>query len=183
MQIKIYAKNTSLAPSIEGYIREKIEGLSKYSENIIHADVQIEVFKNKSKGNDLYRAEIMVKIPKKMIRADQDATDIHEAFDLALPKIEKQLNKYQETMRHKDRSFLTRLGTVFSPFARKGSRQADESVIREGADSAPEMTEEEAKDAIEKSSETYVIFRNKENGKFSVLMKNEENGKYILREE
>ena len=129
MDIRISAKHITLTPSLETYIRGKVQDLDRLFPNITRVEVQIEVFRNKQHGDDLHRAEILVHVPKRTLRAEQRASEMHEAFDLALPKIERQLEKHKGRLRRRDRNFLRRLGSVFSPFRRKEA---------EGAEAIPE---------------------------------------------
>lgn len=172
MKIQIYTKNTSLTPGIEEYIREKMEKLARRFDNIIQAEVQLEVFKNKHKGDDLQRVEIMVSIPKKRLRADHRAGEMHEAFDLALPKIERQLERYKDGMRKRDKTMLRRLGSVFSPFrAKQIQNPADEIVDRGGVNFNHKLTEMEARIELRQSKKPYLVYLNAETNKMNVIYK------------
>lgn len=120
MQVNVSAKNTTLTPTLESYIREKSEHLSHYFDNIIRVEVQIEVEKHKTISREAFRAEIMVHVPKKVLRAEHRASEMHEAFDLVVPKIQKQLERYKEKLRRRDKGFLHRMKTVFG-----GSESSD----------------------------------------------------------
>lgn len=114
MDIRIIAKNTTLTDSLDTYVREKVAHFEKHFPQVFRVEVELEVFRNKRNGDDLNRAEIIVHVPKKTLRADERASEMHEAFDLVMPKIEKQLEKHKAKLRRRDRSFLERLGTVFA---------------------------------------------------------------------
>lgn len=123
MDIRITTKNTTLTPALDSYVREKVSAFERHFPNIIRVEIELEVFRNQHTGDDLNRAEIIVHVPKKILRADERASEMHEAFDLVMPKIEKQLEKHKAKLRRRDRSFLEKFGTVFAPIfkGRKGS--------------------------------------------------------------
>ncbi len=135
MDIRIITKNTSLTESLDSYIREKVQVFERHFNNITRIEVELEVFKNKHHGHDMSRAEVIVHIPGRMVRADEQGGEMHEAFDLVVPKIDKQLEKYKAKLRKRDRGFLAKMGTVFSPlFNRSNSSKASGDIADDEGD-------------------------------------------------
>jgi putative sigma-54 modulation protein len=132
MDIRIITKNTTLTPALDEYVRSKVANFEKHFPQIFRVEVELEVFKNKHHADDLSRAEIIVHVPKKRLRADERASEMHEAFDLVMPKIEKQLEKHKAKLRRRDRGFLERVGTVFSPLFKESSKRGGDLPDDEG---------------------------------------------------
>lgn len=132
MDLRIIAKHTTLTPTLEEYVREKVQIFEKHFPNITRVEVELEVFKNKHRGDDLCRAEIITHVPGKILRADERAAEMHEAFDLVLPKMERQLEKYKAKLRRRDRSMLQKIGSVFSPMFRTSEKGSGDIPDDEG---------------------------------------------------
>lgn len=115
MDIRIITKNTTLTPSLDEYVREKVGHFEKHFPQVLRVEIELEVFKNRHHGHESHRVEVIIHVPKKRIRADESASEMHEALDLVIPKIEKQLEKHKAKLRRRDRGFLEKVGTVFSP--------------------------------------------------------------------
>lgn len=181
MQLHIYAKNTTLTPALESAVREKIAHLERKFQNIIKIDVQIEILKNHQSG-DINRVEIMVHLPKKLLRAEHVGSEFHESLDLTLPKIEKQLEKYKTVMRKRDRSFIRKLGSTFSPFMRRWSAVSPTVQERRKISFRNPMTEEEAIQKLTETKQPFIVFQNNANGKISIVYQ-KNNQDFVLDEE
>jgi len=94
MNIQIKATNLDLTPSIKDYVEDKIGNLAKY----IKADeAKVELARDKHhRTGDVFRAEVMLMVGGKLMRADVEAEDIYAAVDLVVPKIKEQISKFKE---------------------------------------------------------------------------------------
>jgi len=98
MKIIITGKNFSLTPSLNMYVEKKLNNINKFYNQISRAKVELDVDKNQKSG-DIYRVEIWLSLPKKVIQAGEKAGDMHEAIDLAEKKVEQRLVRYKEKLR------------------------------------------------------------------------------------
>lgn len=92
MEIIISGKNFKLTPSLKTYVTQKVSRFTKYWNKIIRVRVELDVDHNQKSG-DIYRVEIWLEIPGPDIRLGIKASDMHEAIDLLVPKIERQISK------------------------------------------------------------------------------------------
>ncbi len=103
MNISIKATNLGLTPSIKDYVEEKIGNLDKYIQ-AIEAKVELERDRNHKSGL-VFRAELMLVVGGKLMRADARGEDIYAAVDLVIPKIKDQIGKFKDK-----KTALTRKG-------------------------------------------------------------------------
>lgn len=107
MNISIKATNLSLTPSIKEYVEEKVGNLAKFIQ-AMEAKVELERDR-KHKSGLVFRAEVMLVVGGKLMRADARGEDLYAAVDLVIPKVKDQIGKFKDK-----KTALTR----------KGARQA-----------------------------------------------------------
>jgi len=96
MQINIKATNAKLTPQSHEIINEKIGSLTKYFSNIISADVEIGINSlHHNKGN-IYKAVVNLSVPKKVLRASVESTDITKSMNQVRDKLKLELKKYKD---------------------------------------------------------------------------------------
>jgi ribosomal subunit interface protein len=93
MNLRIKSTKTTLTPSIENDINDKLGRLSKFMREEDKISVEVEV-DPKHKSGLKYRVEI--DIQPKGFYADARGNDFYEAFDLLMPKIKEQLLKEKD---------------------------------------------------------------------------------------
>ncbi|MBU1164058.1 ribosome-associated translation inhibitor RaiA [Patescibacteria group bacterium] len=99
MKIKIKATKINLTPELKQYIEEKILSLMKYYNGIIEADVEVEYTTRHHKKGELYRAEVNLDVPGKLIRVEKTTKNIYKAIDKVKDHLKTILVKYKETHR------------------------------------------------------------------------------------
>lgn len=100
------ATNMDLTDAIRSYVEEKVEHLRKLCSEFDPADdLQVEVgksTKHHAKG-PYFRAEMMLKIPGKKIRAESEAEDLYAAIDDAKDQMRRQLADHKDRLHEKNR--------------------------------------------------------------------------------
>ncbi len=90
----ISGKNFKLSPAVKDYVTGKLRKLERYSEHIIATKAELDHDTNQRTGL-VYRVELSVEVPGDILKAGQKAEHLREAFDTCLPKLERQLKKYE----------------------------------------------------------------------------------------
>lgn len=148
MKINIKATNLDLTPAITVYIEEKINGLEKFisgeslkqwdenNQAAVEADVEIARTTNHHRQGDVYRAEVNLKVPGRVLRAEAEQWDMRVAIDEVKNELQTELKKYknkQETEFRKGSRILKKL-TSLSPLVwfgkekKRGGRDLEEGI-------------------------------------------------------
>jgi len=96
MNVNITARHFKAKESTRDYIHERLDELTKYNENIIHADVILSYDKPPA---DSKHCEIKLKLKERVLTAKETAPDFERAIDLAVVKIETQLYKFKDKIK------------------------------------------------------------------------------------
>ena len=94
MNIAIKGTHLDLTPSIKQYVEEKVGHLEKFI-NVMEAKVELDRDKHHHSGQ-VFRAEVMLVVGGKLMRADATAEDIYSAVDLVIPKLKEQVAKFKD---------------------------------------------------------------------------------------
>ena|SRR3990167_383824 len=103
----IQAKNIELTEAIRSYAEEKVMSLEKLTQGFEPAaKLMVEVGKttNHHAKGEVFRAEMNLEIPGKMLRAEEVREDLYEAIDTAKDELRRQLIDYKERLQdqHKE---------------------------------------------------------------------------------
>lgn len=148
MKINIKAVNLDLTPAIRTYIEEKINSLEKFisgdalkewdehNQAAVEADVEIARSTHHHRQGDVYRAEVNLKVPGRLLRAEAEQWDMRVAIDQIKDELQIELKKYknkQETEYRKGSRFIKKVFSL-SPLAwfdkekQKGGRDLEEGI-------------------------------------------------------
>lgn len=95
MQINIKATHAELTPQIHEAIREKIVALKKYCDCILEIDVEVGLTTSHHRQGNIYRAEVNLSVPKKILRAEAETDNIIKSINAVRDKLKKELVKYK----------------------------------------------------------------------------------------
>lgn len=101
MDILITCKNFDLTPSLRTYTEEKLAKLSNFWERIIRIRVELEVDKNR-RGGLMHKATFTLEVPGPDIRVSEESGDMRAAIDIALPILERQVQKAKQKIEKSD---------------------------------------------------------------------------------
>lgn len=93
IKINITSRHFKAHETLQDYIKNEIETLSKYHEEILHADV---ILSYEKAVNSIKSCEINVKLKDKILAASESSDDYTKSIDKAIDKIETQLLKYKD---------------------------------------------------------------------------------------
>ncbi len=131
MKINIKAINLDLTPAITIYIEEKINSLEKFisgeelkewnerNQAAVEADVEISRTTSHHRQGDVYRAEVNLKVPGRLLRAEAEQWDMRVAIDQVKDELQIELKKYknkQETEYRESSRFIKKIFSI-SPLA------------------------------------------------------------------
>ncbi len=99
MNIQYYAKKVELTAELKELIAEKLESLKKYKGKLKLLDVRVDLSRDQHhKKGDVFRVEINVDLPGKVLRVVDIAGDVYSAVDLVVKKLERQARDAKERL-------------------------------------------------------------------------------------
>lgn len=97
MEINIKTKNIELNEAIRSYINDRIGGLEKFLQGIEPLIVEVDIGRTTEhhhKG-DIFRAEVQIEVPGKLLRAESSKNDLRKAIVDVKKQLKIQIEKYR----------------------------------------------------------------------------------------
>jgi putative sigma-54 modulation protein len=176
MELVIRGKNMDVTESLRDYAQQKVSRITKIFDNIIDAQVEFNVIKNKSVQNDQI-VEVTLHLSGGVIRAEEAKDNMYAAIDLVTDKVERQLRRFKGKQNNFDRT-KTSSGvmeleletpvTVVTPEEFEEERE-EPQIVRNKQIEVGAMSPEEAARQMEMLGHTFYVFRNEETSTVNVL--------------
>jgi putative sigma-54 modulation protein len=171
MQVTLKSKNRKLTPAEDEAIRRKLDRLPRYLEQISEAEV-IVGSEHPHRGADQEVVQLTVRANGTLLRAEEKDPDWSAAFDLALDKIERRIQRYKGRFdRKKRRQRLSE--AMAADLDTEMEDEADEAearpVVRTKRFAVVPMTLEDAVEQMELLGHTFFLFRDSESKQLGVL--------------
>lgn len=94
-KIEIIAHNLDLSDSQKETFTKKIEKLERYLNEIDHAKLDLNFNKTIRNTKDRFTAQLTVRSHRAILRTEERADELVTAFDLALDKMPRQIERYK----------------------------------------------------------------------------------------
>ena len=99
MIITIKKTQVEITEDQKQMIEEKVSGLEKYFDNIISADIEVGLTTQHHNKGDIYRAEVNLSVPGKVIRAEAETESIEKSINIVKDVLKRELVEYKEKLR------------------------------------------------------------------------------------
>jgi putative sigma-54 modulation protein len=93
MRITFTARHFKPSERLKEHSHEQAEKLKKYSDGILDIEIILDYIKQ------LQVAEVIVKVYGTRLTAVEESEDMYKSIDLAMTKMERQLQRHKEKMR------------------------------------------------------------------------------------
>jgi putative sigma-54 modulation protein len=94
-KIETVARNMRLTDNIRDYVEKKAAKLERFLQEIDEIRVELSHIKSARSALDRQVAQITVHGKGFILRSEERADDIHAAFDAALEKVQRQIDRYK----------------------------------------------------------------------------------------
>lgn len=94
-ELDIQARNMEVTDRINDYIEKKASKLDRFLPAIEETRVELSFEKSARSASDRHVAQITVRGKNLLLRSEERADDIFAAFDAAIEKIERQIDRYK----------------------------------------------------------------------------------------
>ena len=95
LEVDIYGRNMEITERIEEYVDKKVSKLDKFISNIDQARVDLAYAKSARSAADRHVAQITITGKGYILRSEERADDIFAAFDAALSKMQRRIERYK----------------------------------------------------------------------------------------
>lgn len=104
VEVEVLANGLSLNERLDEYVHKKAEKLDRYLAEVEGARVELTYMKSARQASDRFVAQITLKGKKVLLRAEERADDIYVAFDAAIDKVQRRMERFKgKRSRTKDR--------------------------------------------------------------------------------
>ena len=93
--VEIVARNMRLTDNLKEYIEKKVAKLDRHLQDIEEIRVEVSHVKSARSATDRQVAQLTVHGRGFILRTEERADDIHAAFDTALDKMQRQIERYK----------------------------------------------------------------------------------------
>jgi len=95
VEVEVYARNLEIGDQLKDYITKKASKLDRYLNEIEHIRVDLNFIKSARSAKDRNVAQITVRGHRALLRVEERNADISAAFDTAIDKMQRQLDRYK----------------------------------------------------------------------------------------
>ena len=97
MQIRIKGTKIELTLEIKDYIQGKMDMLEKYLGNtqVLNCDVEVGQAVGGQNSGKIYRAEVNLEVPRRLLRVEKTEKDLYKAIDKVKDHLEIIIKKYR----------------------------------------------------------------------------------------
>lgn len=101
MQIQIKATKIELTDAIRDYVQKKCDMLEKYLGEVpvINCHFEVGLAVGGQHSGEIYRAEINLDVPGKLLRVEKTEADLYKAIDKVKDHMEREIVKHKEKSR------------------------------------------------------------------------------------
>ena len=179
--VDVQTHNMELTDRINDYVSKKSEKLIRHLPQLDDVRVDLTFHKSARSETDRFSAEITVRGKKMLLRTEERADDLRAAFDSAIDKIDRQIERYKGKHYH-GRGDGRSASEVAEPVIDDETGELSPLVARRKKFILVPMNEEEAIVQMrDLGHDNFFIFYNAETSKINVLYRRR-NGSYGLIE-
>ena len=179
MDIHVTFKHLETSDAVRSYAIVKIEKLERY----FHDTIQVNIVLSEERFNHI--ADITIIAKGTTINVTEGTNDMHASIDSAVGKLERQLKKQKEKIKHhKAHASVKEVSQIIYEKEEDSTiafGHGTPNIINTKRYDFNPMTLEDAVLAIEKKNKTFVVFNNPQNSNLTILYKLQ-NGDYGIME-
>jgi putative sigma-54 modulation protein len=182
-QLEIHSRDMEIDQRLQDYVEKKAKRLERYIKNIQDVRVDLSHVKSARSASDRFIGEITLRGKGLILRAEERADDIYPAFDNALQKLQRRIERYKGKHyrgRGDGSSVKDLAATELSP----ESDEEYNEILRRKKFLLMPMDEYEALEQMKLSGhEDFFIFFNVENNAVNVLYRRKDGGFGLIEAE
>jgi putative sigma-54 modulation protein len=169
MQVTVTGRHMHVTDPIRTYAEEKIGRIAKvFDAEPMNADLVIRVEKNPANPTPAV-AEITLHMKRAVVRAEEAASDMYAAIDMAVDKAERQMRKYKKRIIDKRNHGQMVVKTAPGDSQLSEPVEEEREVVRTKTVDAKPMSEEEAMLQLELLGHDFYVFKHEDSNLLNVI--------------
>jgi putative sigma-54 modulation protein len=183
MDLKVKAHHLHITDDLQQFIDRKADHLGRFLDRVTDAALELRSEQRRT-GGVRYVAQMTVSTNFALLRAEEEAADVHAAVDAVMAKMERQVGRYRSKWksrrqgRHTEESPLPLVGDEpemgDEPFE-------DATILRTKTFTDKPLSSEEAIEQMELLGHTFFAFINAEDARVNVVYRRRNGGYGLLR--
>ena len=181
MQVTVTGRHMQVTEPIRTYAEEKIGRIARvFDAEPMNAEVVVHVEKNPANPNPAV-AEITLHMKRAVVRAEEAATDMYAAIDLAADKAERQMRKYKSRLIDKRNHGQQVVKTAPGDTQLTENEEEAGEVVRTKTIEVKPMSEEEAMLQLELLGHDFYLFMHEPTDTLSVMYRRDDGDYGIIQ--
>jgi putative sigma-54 modulation protein len=169
VEVEVYARNLEIAGHLKDYVTKKASKLDRYLNEIEQVRVDLNYIKSSRSAKDRNVAQITVRGHRALLRVEERSDDITAAFDTAIDKMQRQLDRFKGRHFHGRGDGRSASDVVMVP-AETGGEEEVQVIARHKTFDLIPMSEAEALEQMKLlGHDNFFIFFNIETNSINVL--------------
>jgi len=172
MEVSIFTRNMEVNPRLREYVEQKVGKLDRYLPRIEEARVDLTV-ENTRSASHRQIAQLTVRVPGTLLRAEERTGDIFASIDAVLDKMYRQIARYKGKRRNRWHAATEEL-PIEEPV-----EEAEGEIVRVKRFELRPMMPEEAVEQMDLLGHRFYVFLNADEGAINVVYRRDD-GNYGL---
>jgi len=182
LKVEVLAKNMEVTDRIDDYVTKKVSRLDRYLNDIEEVKIELANIKSARSAVDRHVAQITVRGRRgALLRTEERSEDIFAAFDTALDKMQRQIERLKGK-RQRGRGDGRTAAEVVKALVKRPAKGPVSPIMRRKTFNLPPMNEAEALEQMKLlGHDNFFIFNNADTNSINVLYRRRD-GTYGLIE-
>ncbi|MFN3741085.1 MAG: ribosome hibernation-promoting factor, HPF/YfiA family [Anaerolineales bacterium] len=176
-KFEVLSRNMEINQRLQEYAEKKLRKIERHLNEVDETRVEFSHNKSARSNADRYTAQITARVKGVLLRAEERSDDLFAAFDAALDKMMRQIERYKGR-RYRGRGDGRSAAEVVAAPEAEAEEIAEEiaaPIVRRKKFTLLPMTEEEAIEQMNLLGHDFFLFYNAETAKINLLYRRRDN--------
>ncbi len=184
MELTVKSHQIRLTSELQAYIDRKVGKLDRFLDRVLDAKLELREVQPRT-GGVRHIAQLTIATNFAVLRAEEEAADVHAAVDAAATKMERQIARYRNKWKSRRRGHHEAVPELpaleLEPEAAEEEHGQDGAILRTKTFSSKPIDEDEAVEQMELLGHTFFAFINARTGKVNVVYRRRSGGYGLLQ--
>jgi len=181
MDLQIHPHHIPLTDDLRAFIDRRLGRMDRYLDQVVEAKLELREQQRHTGGPRLV-AQLTIATSFGLLRAEEEAADVHAAVEAVAVKMERQVARYRSKWKSRRHGHHAPAPVLPEVVEEPDDAEADAPVIlRTKTYSAKPATPEEAIDQMELLGHTFFVFVDAGTGATNVVYRRKQGGYGVLR--